>query len=79
VKDENGNLLADSNNILNRCKNYFSQIFSVHSVSKVRQIEIYAADPFVPHPSRFEVEIVLASLKRYKSPVSDQIPAELIK
>jgi hypothetical protein len=26
VKDENGNLLADSHNILNRWKNYFSVI-----------------------------------------------------
>jgi hypothetical protein len=26
VKDENGDLLADSHNILNRWKNYFSQI-----------------------------------------------------
>jgi hypothetical protein len=29
VKDENGDLLADSRNILNRWKNYFSQLFNV--------------------------------------------------
>jgi hypothetical protein len=40
VKDENGDLLADSNNILNRCNNYFSQLLNVHMVSDVRQIEI---------------------------------------
>jgi hypothetical protein len=33
----------------------------------------------VPDPSSFEVEIAVAKLKRYKSPGSDEIPAELIK
>jgi hypothetical protein len=32
VKDENGDLLADSHNILNRWKNYFSQLLNVHNV-----------------------------------------------
>jgi hypothetical protein len=39
VKDENGDLLADSHNILIRWKNYFSQLLNVHRVSDVRQIE----------------------------------------
>jgi hypothetical protein len=30
VKDENGDLLADSHNISNRWKNYFSQLLNVH-------------------------------------------------
>jgi hypothetical protein len=37
VKYENGDLLADSHNILNRWKNYFSQLLNVHNVSDVRQ------------------------------------------
>jgi hypothetical protein len=35
-------------------------------------------EPLLPDPSCFEVEIAIAKLKRYKSPGSDQIPAELI-
>jgi hypothetical protein len=31
MKDENGDLLADSHNILNRWKNYFSQLLKVQS------------------------------------------------
>jgi hypothetical protein len=77
VKDENGDLLADSYNILNRWKNY-SQLLNVHNVSDVRQIE-HTAEPLVPGPSRLEVEIAIAKLKKYKSPGSDQIPAELIQ
>jgi hypothetical protein len=40
VKDENGDLLADSHNILNRWKNYFSQLLNVYRVSDVRQTEM---------------------------------------
>jgi hypothetical protein len=79
VKDDNGDLLADSHNILNRWKNYFSQVLNVHYVSDVRQIEVHMAEPLVPGPSRLEVEIVIAKLKKYKSPGSDQILAELIQ
>jgi hypothetical protein len=43
VKDENGDLLADSHNILNRWKNYFSQLLNMHNVSDVRQIEVHKA------------------------------------
>jgi hypothetical protein len=36
-------------------------------------------EPLVPGPSRLEVEIAIAKLKKYKSPGSDQIPAALIE
>jgi hypothetical protein len=64
---------------LNTWKNYFSQLLNVHKVSDVRQTEIHTAEPLVPDPSSFETEIATAKLKRYKSPGSDQIPAELIQ
>jgi hypothetical protein len=48
-------------------------------VSDVRQIEIHTAEPLVPEPSPFEVEIAIEKLKKYKSPGSDQILGELIQ
>jgi hypothetical protein len=42
-------------------------------------MEIHTAEPLVPNPSLFEVEIGVAELKRYKSLGIDQIPVELIK
>jgi hypothetical protein len=30
IKDENGYLLADSQNVLNRWKNFFNQVLNVH-------------------------------------------------
>jgi hypothetical protein len=62
VKDKNGDLLADSHNILNRW-NYFSQLLNVHNVSDVRQMEEYTAEPLVPGPNHLEVEIAIAKLK----------------
>jgi hypothetical protein len=41
VKDENGDLLADSLGIFNRWKNYCSQLLNVHNVSNVSQIEVH--------------------------------------
>jgi hypothetical protein len=52
---------------------------NVHNVSDVRQIEVHTAEPSVPRRSRREVEIAIAKLKKYKSPGSDDIPAELIQ
>jgi hypothetical protein len=40
---------------------------------------MHTAEPLVPDPSPYEVEIVIAKFKRYKSPGSDLIPAELIQ
>jgi hypothetical protein len=77
VKDEKGDTLADSNTMLNRWKRYFCQLLNVHDVSDVRQIEIHTAEPLLPGPSHLEVEISIPKLKKYKSPGSDQIPAEL--
>jgi hypothetical protein len=37
------------------------------------------AEPLVSGPSHLEVEIAIAKLKKYKSPGSDQIQAELIQ
>jgi hypothetical protein len=79
VKDENGDLLANSHYILNRWKSYFSQLLNVHKFSDVMQIEIHTAESLVPGPSHIEVDISIAKLKNYTSPGSDQILAELIQ
>jgi galactose-1-phosphate uridylyltransferase len=66
VNDDNGDLLKISHNILNSWKNYFSQLLNVHRVSDDRQVEMHTAEPIVPDPSPFEIEIAIAKLKMYK-------------
>jgi hypothetical protein len=78
VKDESGDLLADSHSILNRWKNYFSQLLNVRNISDIRQIEVHTAGPLLPGPTHLEIEIAIAEMKKCKSPGSDQILAELI-
>jgi len=77
LKDENGDVLTDSDNILNKVKNYFCQIQDVNGVNDVRQTEIHTAEPLVDEPnlSRFK----LLEMKRYKSQGANQTPAEPIK
>jgi hypothetical protein len=52
---------------------------NVHRISDVRQIEIYTAEPLVPDPSPFEVEIAIENVEEYKLAGRDEIPVELIQ
>jgi hypothetical protein len=45
------------------------QLLNVHNVSDIRQIEIHRAEPLLPDPSLFEVEIAIAKLERYNHQV----------
>jgi hypothetical protein len=56
---ENGDQLADSHNILNRWKHYFSQLLNVHNVSDFRKMVVHTAEPLVPGPSCLKVEIAI--------------------
>jgi hypothetical protein len=79
IKDENGNLLAVPQIVLNSWKNFFKQVLYVLGVHNVRQKDKQMAETLVPESSFIEVEIAIEKLKCYKSPGTDQIPAKLIK
>ena len=79
VKDEKGDLVAESHSIVARWRNYFSQLFNLHGVKDAGQVEIPIAEPLVPEPSAFEFELAIDKIKSHKSPGIDEIPAELIK
>ena len=59
VKDDKGDLVADSHSILAWWRNYFSQILKVHGINDVRQTEIHTAEPLVPELSASEVELAI--------------------
>jgi hypothetical protein len=46
--------------------NNFCQILNVCGVNDVRQAEMCIAQPLVPEPRRFKVEIATEKLQRYK-------------
>jgi hypothetical protein len=62
TKNEDGNLPADPQNIMNGWKIFFNQALNVHGVDDVRQINIHTAEPLVPEPSLVEVEIAIGKL-----------------
>ena len=64
VKEEKGNLVTDSHSILARWMNNFSQLFIVHGVTSVRQTAIHTAEPLVPEPSAYEVEMKVQKYQR---------------
>jgi hypothetical protein len=79
VKDEMCDLVLDSSSIVAMWSKYISQLLNVHGVNVVRKTEIHTAEPLVPEPSAFEVDMAIEKLKSHKSPGIDQIPEELIK
>jgi hypothetical protein len=79
IKDENGNLLADFQSVLNRSKNFFNWVLNVHWVHDVRQMDIRMAELLVPEPSLVKMEITIGKLKSYKFLGTDQIPVKLVK
>ena len=78
VKVEKGDLVTDFHNILARWRKHFSQLFNVHGINDVRQTDIHTAEPLMPGPSAFKIEMAIEMLKRHKSRGIDQIQAELI-
>jgi hypothetical protein len=51
----------------------------MHNDSEVRQIEVHTAEPLVPNPSPFEVEIAIVKVKKYISAGSYEIQAKMIE
>jgi hypothetical protein len=66
VNDENGSMLADSHNILNRGENYFSQLLNVQAVNDVRQTEMHMPELPWLVPSCFKVQIGFEKQKDMK-------------
>jgi hypothetical protein len=79
VKDEKGDLFSESNSILVKWRNHFSQLLNIDRVNDVRQREIHTAEPHVPEPSGLKFQLAIEKLKSHKAPGIDHIPAELIK
>ena len=69
IEDEKGNLVSDFHSILDRWRNHFSQLWNTHGVNYVRQTEIHTAEPNVPEPSAFEVEMGVEKMKGHSHQV----------
>ena len=43
-----------------------NQLLNIHGFKDVRQTEIHTAEPLVPEPRSFEVELAIEKLKSHK-------------
>jgi hypothetical protein len=43
--------------------NHFSQLLNIHGVNDVRQTELHTAEPVVPEPSAFGIELAIEKLE----------------
>ena len=66
MKNEKGDLVADSHSIVARWRKYFSQLFNVHGVKDVGRAEVHIAELLVPEPSAAEFELAIDKLKSHK-------------
>jgi len=68
VKDEIGDVVADSYSIVEKWRKYFSQLFNVRAVKDVGQAKTHTPEPLVPEPSASKFEFAIDRLKGHKSP-----------
>ena len=61
VRDEKGDLVTDSHIILARWRNHLYYLFNVHGFND--KTEIHTAEPLVPNPNVFELEMTIKNLK----------------
>jgi hypothetical protein len=66
VKDEKGDLVADSHSIIARRRKNFSQLLNVHGVNNVRRAEKHTAEPLVHEPRAFETDLAIEKLRNHK-------------
>ncbi|GFR62491.1 endonuclease-reverse transcriptase [Elysia marginata] len=79
IKDENGNVLTESRQILDRWKRYSKNMFSNTSEPKQTAVDNESYTDTELEPLRSEVEWAINSLKDGKSPGCDEITAEMLK
>ena len=68
IKDEKGDLVTDFHSFKTRWRNYFSHLLNVHGAKDVWQEELHTAEPLVPEPSAFDIELATEKLKSHISP-----------
>jgi hypothetical protein len=71
AKYENGDLLADSHNLVNKWKNYIfilCQLLNVLGFNDVWRTQMERVEPLVHKPGSFGVHTSNKELNRYKSP-----------
>jgi hypothetical protein len=57
-------LVADSHSILATWRNHFSQLLNLYGFNDIKDTKLHTAEPLVPEPTAFEVELAIKKLKK---------------
>lgn len=79
IRDNNGQLLGDTDGIIRRWKDYFQNLLNKPPIPQTRQNTYQRVEPLIEAPTYEEVVEAVNRLKARKSPGEDNIPAELIQ
>ena len=79
IKDKNGQVLTENNQILGRWREYCSQMYSAPQNSEVSDVENEIEEELEPEPLLDEIRWALNNINDGKSPGCDDVPIELIK
>ena len=79
IKDENGNVMVNSEAVLKRWKNYFEKLMNEENNREPRTEEAEVVNKEVNYLSREEVKNALKRMKKGKAVGSDELPVEVWK
>ncbi|KAL4142987.1 hypothetical protein QTP88_005369 [Uroleucon formosanum] len=80
TKGNNGDILMESSDKFKRWREYFIDLLNTElPVDPIENAHYQTAEPMISDITLEEVKIAINSLKNWKAPSSDNIPAELIK
>ena len=79
IKDENGNVMVNSEVVLNRWKEYFEKLMSEENNSNPRTEEAEVVNEEVNCVSREKVKNALRRIKKGKAVGPDELPVEIWK
>jgi hypothetical protein len=80
IKGRNGDMLIESSDRVKRWKEYFIYLLNAEiPVNPIGNTQYQTAESMISEITLEEVKTAINSLKNWKAPESDEIPAELIK
>jgi len=63
IRNERRDLQADPTKIVDVWKSYFDKLLNVHNGEQREEFEIHTAEPWIPEPSKIEIEMSVKKLK----------------
>jgi len=81
IKDHEGNLITNEEDINKKFKAHFKNILNVDQEVRQESVSMihHTVQPLLEEPNRKEVEDIIATLKNNKAPDEDNINSELLK